>query len=357
MDSTQFLDNQTNDTNTQRTLTQILEKLDRMEKKSEKHWKGETMPFVQYVHDCVEDKHATLSCSCYDKYTRIFANHIEPYFPASLMLTDVTDGMLSAFVAKMRETVGATSIIEAVKCIISPALDKAVQLGYIPRNVSKVVKVPKLKTVIKPALTDEQCTALFRVAKGHYQAIALHICFWLGLRREELLALTWDDIDLQQDLIYITKTVVKSREAHGAILVDGTKTNGSTRRVVIPPPLKKQLIAHRDYIQKKGSHYIIRQQKKDTYVYPDNFSRTFRRWLEKAGIQTKDSSVKYGLHSLRHTTVTNMARMGAPDNIIMEQTGHSDTRMLKRYTDPARMIDTRREWAKKMGERYSNVTA
>jgi integrase len=149
-------------------------------------------------------------------------------------------------------------------------------------------------------LNEEEFQRLLFSAPNHLQPVL--ITAWeTGMRRNEILGLCWDQVDLRRDVIHLSG--------------EQTKT-GRNRNVPISPTLKKTL----SRIKREGDHVFIFKGRglKDI--------RTgFALACRKAGIE--------GLwfHDLRHCFVTRMRRKGVPDRVIMAITGHQTFECFRRY--------------------------
>ena len=89
------------------------------------------------------------------------------------------------------------------------ALEDAVKQGLVPRNVAKLVSPPRIDQYEAQTLTVEQAEKLLEAARGS-RLDALHIlALTTGMRRGELLALRWDDVDFKQSLVFVHRTMTR----------------------------------------------------------------------------------------------------------------------------------------------------
>lgn len=269
----------------------------------------------------------------YDKCMRIINVHIAPFFndiDKELDTADVTYKMLQEFIAKVRAKGKDATIREAISTIIKPFLSEMYSQQVIPFNVAMGIKLRNLKKPVKRAITIEEVEKISRVAREMtpYQWIAVPLLAYTGMRKGELLALTWEDIDLVNGFIYIRKSNVTSSE-QSICIQDVTKTESGIRRLPISAPLLDALKLHRDTLQKKGSHWIIRQERKDKPMNTNNFSRTMRKWREKAGVKPD-----VACHAFRHLYATTLAELDTAEVKAMILLGQKDPRMYtKVYAD------------------------
>lgn len=299
-------------------------------------------PFIAELRQWLKRKKATkeIRVTSYDKCMTIIRVHIAPFFNArdkELDTADVTYKMLQEFIAVVREKGKDATIREAIRTIIKPFLNEMYSQQLIPRNVASGIKLRNLKKADKRAITFEEIEKLSPVAKEMtpYQWIAIPLLTYTGMRKEELLALTWDDIDMDKKVLYIHKTNTTS-SAKRISIEERTKTESGKRQLTISDPLYDALKLHRDTLQIKGSHWIIRQLRNDKPMNTNNFSRTFRDWREKAGVKPDVSC-----HSFRHLYATTLAELETGTNTAMILLGHSDPRMYtKVYADKELLAKT-----------------
>lgn len=209
--------------------------------------------------------------------------------------------------------------ISVAKTMVNKAFDNDLISGDILRVFKKVKKLLKRngnarKVVIAPDKFEE----VMKKAPQHTRAI-LATAFYTGMRRGEILNLTWDKVDLKNRVIRLESTDTKDREP---------------RRVPICNALFDVLRATPRAIH--DSHVFLYRGKPIR-----DLRAALRRALKEAGLPYGRSS-KGGLvfHDLRHTFNTNMRKAGVPESVIMEITGHSTREMFLRY-DTVDETDTR----------------
>lgn len=176
----------------------------------------------------------------------------------------------------------------------------------------------------------------------------LAVAVTLGLRRGELLALRWQDIDLEGLKVTIRNNLVTTKK--GMIFKD-LKMESSYRTIDIPLGLTKLLKEQR---QKKenlkkifeGCYHddglVCCHQDGKPYA-PCYFTCKFNKFLEKHGLK------KIRLHDLRHSNATLMLKYGIPAKIASRRLGHSSVGItLDLYSHV--IGDMQREAADKIGQ-------
>jgi integrase len=126
--------------------------------------------------------------------------------------------------------------------VLHGAFGEAVRWGLLPRNVVSLARPPRKTHVEVVALTVEQARALLAAAAGNRFAALFELAVKTGMRRGELLALRWEDVDLDKSMLQVRGTLRRTREG---LTFGVPKTAASRRQVVLSPSLVAALRRHR----------------------------------------------------------------------------------------------------------------
>jgi len=221
--------------------------------------------------------------------------------------------------------------------LLMPCLNMAVKEGIIQKNPCDNVILPKescilLETKQQYSLTDSEIesfrdTALTRYkTTGEYHSrdwIVLLIMLNTGLRVGEMLALEWGDIDEENKLIKVNKTiqsrVKKNDGSYADILKRSTKTKSGVR--VIPLNVNTLNYIHELQEYDTRNHIssgFVASSNKGTRKTARNLQRSLSRLVKKAGIRHDVS-----LHTLRHTFGSVLIRRGVGVEVVSELMGHA----------------------------------
>jgi integrase len=247
--------------------------------------------------------------------------HLTPAF-GLLPLDRVTKASVIAFLEEKRSAGYASQTVEKMRTVLSGLLSHAVYCDLLLVNVVRAVKSCAPGADDGEALrvlTPAQVQTLLRVAREPYRTLyttAIHA----GLRRGELLALRWSDIDFSAGRIHVTRGRQRVKTATGYAVVDGpTKSRAGRRTVDMFPDLREALLAL-PAGDDPDQDYVFRSQHGGP-LDPDNLKRRFKRDLALAGLP----SIR--LHDLRHTHASLLIASGAHPKLVQARLGHGSIRV------------------------------
>ena len=212
------------------------------------------------------------------------------------------------------------------------ALDQAVKQGLILKNPANACKAPTTRPEEMHVLTPEEIQQLLIQARENdcYELLLLELA--TGLRRGEILALQWDDLDFQTGALRIERQVQRVR---GELVISAPKTKSSCRSIILPAPILDVL---RDYRQRIRSRWMFPSPKKeDSPLDPAAVRKKLAKVLGRAGCK----HIRF--HDLRYTFATNALEHGMDIKTLSTIIGHvMSATTLNVY---AHVTDTMREQA------------
>ena len=192
------------------------------------------------------------------------------------------------------------------------ALEKAVQDGLIRVNPAIGCKLPPKKAREMQVLTREELQRFLIQAKfeDYYEVFLLDLA--TGLRRGELMALQWDDLNFKTGVLNVNKQVYDVR---GRLQISTPKTKSSIRKIVLPPAVVAVL---REYKKTVDSRWMFPSPvKEDCPITPGVVRRRLQFILAHAGCK----HVRF--HDLRHSYAVAAIRAGDDIKTVQGNLGHA----------------------------------
>ncbi|MFM1539308.1 tyrosine-type recombinase/integrase [Helcococcus bovis] len=242
------------------------------------------------------------------KTKTVFEKHILPVF-GKIKIKDITSVQAQEFGLSLSNFALGKQIFVRAKKI----MDYAETLEIIPKNPFEKVQMPKFKKMKKHEdfLEVKDINSLLNVIEDFKSFCMFRTLIYTGLRRGELLALTWDDIDFQNKTLQVNKTL-----AHGEnykIIVNSTKTESSKRTINIDD----QTIMFLKKLKLQTKNNLVFPNKSGTYQRLGNIQDKLNRYCKLANIK------KIRVHDLRHTHASLLFASGATAKEVQERLGHS----------------------------------
>ncbi|HOV79557.1 MAG TPA: site-specific integrase [Bacillota bacterium] len=257
-----------------------------------------------------------------DGYQNYINNHIIPTL-GKLKLAELKPLHIQQFYNQEREKGYNEKTILQEHRILHRAFKKAVGDGLMARNPCDAVDAPSPEEYKPTIYTEKQYVALLNALRGHRMEAIILLAGMCGLRRGELLGLTWEDIDLENAVVHVRNTLVPTSKGN---IIKGPKSKTSNRDVAIPSSIILRLK------QLRGIGKLFTKSNGQDYN-PSTVSRLFKEFLKRNGLP------HIRLHDLRHFNGTMMLRYGVTEREASARLGHSNLLMTKKYQHVVKEMD------------------
>ncbi len=207
---------------------------------------------------------------------------------------------------------------------LQSACGKAVMLDMLKKNPCENVVLRSSESRVVNPYGKEEIKQFISALKGTDLEIPMLIDLSLGLRRGELLALKWSDIDFTNNQVHISHNLVLDENRN--IVTKKPKSKSGDRVISLSPKLsailKHEHIRYLEHRLKLGTKYqdnnLVICKADGTPYNPDSFSSKFRRFIKNNNLR----SIR--LHDIRHTNCTQLLINVVDMKNMQERLGHSD---------------------------------
>jgi integrase len=285
---------------------------------------GPQQTVQQYLEYWLEDVHkAKVRLGTYDAYRTILNRHLIPEL-GHIRLQKLTTQLVQSFYAKKQKQGYSASRVRAIHAVLHRSLEHAKRIKLIGSNVCDGVELPLSEQHEIQPLTPEQARLLLQKVREHHLEALLTLALTTGIRKGEILALRWRDIDLQKGTLQIRRTL--SYMAHYGFKEGEPKTAKSKRKIALPPfvieTLKRHHTVQLEARLQVGEDWVendlVFSNKRGGFIVPMTLANHFTRLLVEIGLP----HIRF--HDLRHSAATLLLSMGVPAKVVQEILGHSN---------------------------------
>src|SRR5215217_9401387 len=276
-----------------------------------------------YLKRWLKDVEDTVRRSTYEGYEYAVRPHIVPAL-GRIKLKDLNSAHLRSFYRDRLDSGRAPATVHKLHVVLHKALKAAVADGLIPRNAAAGLKLPRITREEINPLSPKETHRLLEAASGDRLEALYVLAIATGLRQGELLALKWEDVDLERGVLRVRRTLTR---AGGKVSLGEPKTKKSRRSVNLTAAAVEALQSHLSHqleeMEQLGSLYrpggLVFANEIGGIINPSNLrNRSFARLLKRAGLPPDTR-----FHDLRHTCATLLLSRNVNPKIVSEMLGHS----------------------------------
>ena len=315
--------------------------------------KSKNVNSAKVIRDLAEEwlnfKRETVKEATYVRYRHLYEKHIDELFGMirlnKLDVVSIEDHIRSK--QKTNTTDGLSpKTIQDILSVYRLLVSYGVEKNYLPmeslsktRNESHTKISDKKVTVLLPKeRTDLERYVLER---EDMRSFGIFLALYTGIRIGELCALRWDDVDLDNGILYINHTLQRLHDysertkQKTRVVISTPKTESSIRMI----PLPSFLIDRLSTFASSPDHFIltntVKPEETRSYLY------FYKRQLSICGLP------EYTFHTIRHTFATRCVEEGVDIKSLSEILGHSNVKItMNRYVHPS--LETKRQCLEKL---------
>lgn len=265
--------------------------------------------------------------SSYANYKVKLEKHILPEF-GDMLCSELSADIINAFICKKLESGLSTGYVRDILVVFKTML-KYAQEEYNFKLSLKNIVLPKCEKKEAEKLGETEQALLADYLKKHMDltSFGIFISLLMGIRIGELCGLRWSDVDFDNRVLCINRTVQRISVREGSkktkVIISSPKSEKSRRRISVPDPLMKYF----EKFKSKGSFYILSGGEKP--IEPRTMQYRYKKILKEAEVSS------HNFHRLRHTFATNCMENGFDIKTLSKVLGHSDVSLtLNRYIHP-----------------------
>ncbi|MDX9798704.1 MAG: site-specific integrase [Bacteroidales bacterium] len=307
-----------NKTTAQKRLSEILNQLD-----NGTFMKPSKTTLREYFEKWLAD-YATpkLSPRSLERYSGIVRNSIIPEL-GHIILTQLKPEHIQSHYSAMLESGLSARTVHYHHAVIHKALQTAVKWGLASRNVADAVDPPRIKRPEMQYWNEDETASFLKTAENSPYYELFYMALFTGMRRGELLALRWQDVDLILSQVYVNRSLHQLK--NGSYVFTEPKSERSRRTIALPLSAKLELIELYEKSKSNGEKLGTHLQDSDLVfshidgrpLRPNTITNAWRFLCKKANVKP------IRLHDARHTHASLMLKQGIHPKVVQERLGHS----------------------------------
>ena len=255
-------------------------------------------------------------------YENIMRRHLVPAL-GSIPLTQLKPEHLQRYYSEKLSGGLSAQTVRHHHTALHKALQTAVEWGMLSRNVADAVRAPRAQRPEMHTLNEDDIQTLLEAAKPTPYYPFFYMALFTGMRRSELLALRWSDVDLLLCQVHITRTLHHLQ--NGEIVFGAPKTDKGRRMVSLTPSTALVLRAHREK-QEATRLMLGGTLQDDDLIFSDFSGKPFlpnavtHAWIK---LVRRNGLKGIRLHDCRHTHASLLLKAGVHPKIVQERLGHA----------------------------------
>lgn len=265
----------------------------------------------ELLKDWLNGCKARLAATTVSGYEIAIRKHINPTI-GNIKLSELQPLHLQRLYTGLLDKGLSERTVEWVHTICSASLKQAVKWDLIRRNPAEAVDAPRPRKKQLAFLEQTDLAEFLDLIQTCPHGDIVTLALWTGLRRGELLALTWADIDFGRRCLHVRRNVVRVRKQ---TIIKEPKTSHS-RRAVVLPALALALLARVRAESTNTNKDALVFTRNGKPIMPSSVTSAFNYTLKGTRFQA------LRLHDMRHSHASLFLKAGGHSKVLQERLGH-----------------------------------
>jgi integrase len=256
-----------------------------------------------------------------ERYSDLIRKHVVPHL-GTLPVQKLKPVYLNELYAKLLRDGLAPRTVGHVHRVVHRALGHAARWGVVAQNVASLVSPPPVAAEEIETLTAAQVQSVLVGLRGRILGLMATTLLATGMRRGELLALRWQDVDLAHGRLRVEQSLEQTK---AGLRFKSPKTKHGRRLISLPPSLVAELRAHHKAQQGQRLALGLGKAPTDALVFAtwDGKTRSPNALTKQWTVAMKAAGFpNVTLHSLRHTHASHLIASGMDVLTISRRLGH-----------------------------------
>ena len=276
-----------------------------------------------YLHQWLAGR--DLSPSSRQQYLDIIVRQVEPVL-GQLVLQKLKPVDVKAWLSGLRRRDGSKLHPRTIHCayrVLHSALAEAVQLEMVSRNVAAAATPPRVRAEEVEILTAGQITALLKALGGSRLHAIATLAFATGMRRGELLALRWRNVDLHKGAIKVEQSLEQTK---AGLRFKEPKSRHGVRTILVPASTTDMLSRHRKAqleirmvlgMGKPDADALVFCNHHGEPISPNSLTASWIQAITRSGLP------RVTFHACRHSHASALIAAGIDVVSVSRRLGHS----------------------------------
>jgi integrase len=268
-----------------------------------------------------------LSPRTQELYSYICEKHVLPTL-ANIPLVDLRPQHLQRLYAEKVSAGLSNRTVQLIHITLHKALKNAVKTGLLVRNITESVDTPKIQRREMHVMNESDIHLFLEMARNTEYYSLFYTSLFTGMRRAELLALRWSDVDLLLCQLSVTRSMqyLNNATAENRITFKEPKTVKSRRLIALSPSTTSVLREHRQAQDKLRESLSLAPISDNDLVFchydgtpllPNSVTHAWMKLVRRCGMK----GVRF--HDARHTHASLLLKQGVHPKIVQERLGHT----------------------------------